>query len=141
MPIKRRPLLGNENWAEPVPKKYVRSHAVLPRQTRRSAHVHRTSRLAIFLLPSLIGSNACASARVTSRSITELRIPIRAAAFRRGVEQCPQRIEIRRATRILSGIGRRTHLAAPEMADRSVATRERIVGGYVGITSADIVAG
>src|SRR3954469_19645689 len=121
MPIKRRPLLGNENWAEPVPKKYVRSGTVFTRRTRRSAHVHPTSRSAFLLLQSLTESNACASVRVKPSSVAQLRIPVRAAAFRRGVEQRPERIEIRRAARILSGIGGgAVHFAAPEVADGAV---------------------
>src|ERR1700675_1158807 len=50
--------------------------------------------------------------------IIQLRIPIGAAAFRRNVEDGPERHQVRRAARILSGIGGSTvHLAAPEMPD------------------------
>src|SRR5689334_12495283 len=74
-------------------------------------------------------------------SVSELRIPIRAAPLRRGVENGPQRIEFGRAAWILTGIGgARSHFPGPEMANAAVASREHGVARRVGIASRDIIA-
>src|SRR6476620_5169697 len=81
------------------------------------------------------------SIAVTRPSITETRIPILAAALRRGVEDSPQRIEFGRTTRILTGVGGcRSHFARPEMADGAVAARENVVAGRIGIMRGDVIA-
>src|SRR5437868_11933364 len=81
------------------------------------------------------------SIAMTPHSVSELRIPILAAAFRRGVENGPQRIEIGRTARILAGVGGRgSHFARPEMADGAVAAREYVVAGRIGISGRNIVA-
>src|SRR6476469_8643469 len=50
--------------------------------------------------------------------VTQLRIPIGAASIRRHVQNGPERHQIGRTARILSGIGRGSiHFAAPEMPD------------------------
>src|SRR5882757_937743 len=91
-------------------------------------------------LSRLLSRNGADFQRV-SRSIIELRIPVLAATFRCGVEQGPERIEIGRAARILSGIGgHATHFAAPEMPDYPIAAREHVVARHIGICRADIVA-
>jgi hypothetical protein len=78
--------------------------------------------------------------------VIELWIPVRAAALRRQVQHKPKRVEVRRAARILSGIGHcSAHLAAIEVADDSVAPAEdteagdiSVLGPYVG---ASVLAG
>src|SRR4051812_45962426 len=73
--------------------------------------------------------------------VTQARIPVLAAAFGRGVENGPERIEIRRAARVLAGIGGGySHFAGPEMADHTITPREHVVAGQVGVLSAHVVA-
>src|SRR5437762_9630410 len=68
-------------------------------------------------------------------------VPILAAALRRGVEDRPQRIEIGRAARILTGIGRaRSHFNGPEVTDRAIAARKDVIGRHVSIFPADVIA-
>ena len=65
-------------------------------------------------------------------SIVQFRIPIFAAPFRRHVKDSPERHQIRRAARILSGIGRGAiHLTGPEMPDGPVPPREHVEGCIV----------
>src|SRR5687768_7404179 len=62
---------------------------------------------------------------LSSPAVFEAWIPIGLAAFGRGVEHGPQRHEIGRPARILAGIGGfEAHLAAPEVTNRAVASRE-----------------
>src|SRR5690348_18266739 len=64
--------------------------------------------------------------------VLELRVPGRMPAFRRAVEDGPQRHQVGGAARVLAGIGALgTHLAAPEMADRAVAAGEHVEAGDV----------
>src|SRR3979409_1435130 len=65
-------------------------------------------------------------------SIVQFRIPIFAAPFRRHVKDSPERHQIRRAARILSGIDRGAiHLTGPEMPDGPVPPREHVEGCIV----------
>ena len=69
-------------------------------------------------------------------------MPIRAAAFRRQVQHQPERIDVRRATRILSRVGHRTaHLAAVKVTDDSIAPGEDAEAGDIGVFGADVGAG
>src|SRR4051812_40220144 len=64
-------------------------------------------------------------ADLASALVVQLRIPITAAPLRCRIQHHPERRRIRRAARILAGIGGRAgHLARPEMADCSVAPGE-----------------
>ena len=59
--------------------------------------------------------------------VVQLGIPIGAAAFRRAIEKRPERIDIRSAAWILSGIRHlATHLSTPEVADLAVTAGEHI---------------
>src|SRR3569833_39649 len=70
--------------------------------------------------------------RPRSAAVIELRIPVRIAALRRGVEHGPERHQVGRTARVLSRIGsREIHLAAPEVPDRAVAAGEREQAGPV----------
>src|ERR1700726_2385571 len=62
-----------------------------------------------------------------SPTILELRIPIGSASLGRRIENGPDRHEVGRAARILAGIrSDGSHLAAPKMANRSVAACEHV---------------
>src|SRR5262245_42683604 len=59
--------------------------------------------------------------------VLEPRIPTGAAPIRRRIEHGPDRHEVWRAARILTGIGgRERHLSAPKVADGSVAASEHV---------------
>src|SRR5690242_13308719 len=106
-------------------RKLPRNHAGVPSISDARRAIRRVSRIE----PSL------------TALVTQTRIPVLAAAFGRGVENGPERIEIRRAARVLAGIGGgHSHFAGPEMTDRAVAPREHVVAGHVGIFAADIIA-
>src|SRR5258706_16243697 len=58
---------------------------------------------------------------VNPDSIAQARIPVPAAAFRRGVQNGLERIQVRRAARILTGIGGRTsQLPCPKKKGQAV---------------------
>src|SRR5882672_5746641 len=79
---------------------------------------------------------------VNPDSIAQARIPVPAAAFGRGVQNGPERIEVGRTARILAGVGGGlSHFAGPEMTDRTVAAREHVIAGHIGIRGADVIAG
>src|SRR6476620_7866516 len=85
--------------------------------------------------------NSDGAARIVPALVAQLRIPVDATTFRRRIQDCPERINVRRAARVLAGIGGLgPHLAGPEMADGAVAPREYAVAGRVCICGADIVA-
>src|SRR5471032_1549592 len=59
----------------------------------------------------------------SSGVVVELRIPILALPFRRGVQHHPQRGRVGGASWVLAGVGGGAgHLTGPEVADRPVAT-------------------
>src|SRR5438445_10702550 len=81
------------------------------------------------------------SIAMTPHSVSETRIPVLAAAFRRSVENRPQWIEFGRTARILTGIGGcRSHFAGPEMADAAVAAREHAIARRIGVISRNVIA-
>lgn len=72
--------------------------------------------------------------------VTQLRVPVLAAPLRSGIEESPQRIEVRRAAWILSRIRRAgVHLTGPEVANGAVPAREHIVGWHVRILPTHVV--
>src|SRR5262249_55698886 len=73
--------------------------------------------------------------------VVQLRIPACAASFRGQVQQQPERIEIRTAARVLSGICHScAHLSAIEMSDGLAATVENAESWDVGVFVANIRA-
>ena len=76
---------------------------------------------------------------MSTAPVLQLRIPIRAATSRRKVQHQPERIQVRPAARILSGVGHRTaHLAGVEVTNDSVAPAEDAEARDVGVFRIDI---
>src|ERR1700693_3283721 len=68
--------------------------------------------------------------------IVKLGIPVRAASLWRPIQHQPKRIEVRTAARVLSGVShRRTHFAAAEMTNDSIAPAEDAEARNVGVIS------
>src|SRR5689334_21680556 len=83
----------------------------------------------------------CWNRMIDCPSVAQTRIPVLAPSFGRGVQNGPERIQIGRTARILTGIsGGKSHFAAPEMTDHSVAAREHVVARHVRVVPADVIA-
>ena len=76
------------------------------------------------------------------RGVTELWVPVGAAALRRPVEHLPEQVEVRGAARVLAGIGHlAAHLFTVEVADGFALAGEDAEAGYTIIFRVDVGSG